>query len=185
SSNNVLCFTRRPPSIRFDRVHSGAELRCDYAPSFFSHSIRAAMGAVTECARRSPRESIGVSIVDLSRIVTTTQHWRLKAWRAFGGWFALGNRANRESAPKTPLWAFRWRASSGREMLVRQSRRSMASAVAVAKDVFGKRGIGSGQLPPATGALLPLDEAAEAQRAARVEQDAGPVAPGVVKYTSD
>jgi len=61
----------------------------------------------------------------------------------------------------------------------------MASAVAVAKDVFGKRGIGSGQLPPATGALLPLDEAAEAQRAARVEQDAGPVAPGVVKYTSD
>src|SRR5215831_2836451 len=50
------------------------------------------------------------------------------------------------------------------------------SAVAVAKDVFGKRRIGSDQLPPASGELLPLDEAAEAQRAARVERDAGPVA---------
>jgi len=59
------------------------------------------------------------------------------------------------------------------------------SAVTVAKDVFGKRGIGSDQLPPASGELLPLDEAAEAQRAARVEQDFGPVAPGVVKYTGD
>ena len=59
------------------------------------------------------------------------------------------------------------------------------SAVAVAKDVFGKRGITSNQLPPASGELLPIDEAAEAQRAARVEQDVGPVAPGVVQYTSD
>jgi 4-carboxymuconolactone decarboxylase len=59
------------------------------------------------------------------------------------------------------------------------------SAVAVAKDVFGKRGIGRDQLPPASGELLPLDEAAERQRAARVEQDVGPVAPGVVQYTSD
>ena len=56
---------------------------------------------------------------------------------------------------------------------------------AVAKDVFGKRGVGSDQLPPASGELLPIDEAAEAPRAARVEQDGGPVAPGVVQYTSD
>jgi 4-carboxymuconolactone decarboxylase len=56
---------------------------------------------------------------------------------------------------------------------------------AVAKDVFGRRGVGADQLPPASGALLPIDEAAEAQRAARVEQDVGPVAPGVVQYTSD
>jgi 4-carboxymuconolactone decarboxylase len=59
------------------------------------------------------------------------------------------------------------------------------SAVAAAKDVFGNRGIGPDQLPPASGEHLPLDEAAEAERAARVEQDAGPVAPGVVHYTSD
>jgi 4-carboxymuconolactone decarboxylase len=59
------------------------------------------------------------------------------------------------------------------------------SAVAVAKDVFSKRGIGPDQLPSASGELLPLDEAAEAQRAAHVEEDFGQVAPGVVQYTSD
>jgi 4-carboxymuconolactone decarboxylase len=64
------------------------------------------------------------------------------------------------------------------------------SAVAIAKDVFTERRIGPDQLPPASGELLPhdllpLDEHAEAQRAARVEQDAGAVAPGVVQYTSD
>jgi 4-carboxymuconolactone decarboxylase len=57
------------------------------------------------------------------------------------------------------------------------------SAVAVAKEVFAKRGIVSDQA--ASGELLPIDEAAEAQRSARVEQDAGSVAPGVVQYTSD
>lgn len=59
------------------------------------------------------------------------------------------------------------------------------SAVAVAKEVFGKRNIGAAQLPPASGELLPIDEAAEAQRAARVQHDFGAVAPGVVQYTSD
>jgi alkylhydroperoxidase/carboxymuconolactone decarboxylase family protein YurZ len=57
------------------------------------------------------------------------------------------------------------------------------AAVAVAKDVFGKRGIG--ELPADSGEHFPIDEAAEAQRAARVEQDVGPVAPGLVQYTSD
>ncbi len=59
------------------------------------------------------------------------------------------------------------------------------SAVAVAKDVFGKRGIGIDQLPAASAALLPIDEAAEKLRAARVEQDVAPVAPGLVAYTGD
>ena len=58
-------------------------------------------------------------------------------------------------------------------------------AIAVATEVFGKRGITLDQLPPASGEHLPLDEAAEAQRAARVEQDAGAVAPGVVHYTGE
>jgi 4-carboxymuconolactone decarboxylase len=57
------------------------------------------------------------------------------------------------------------------------------SAVAVAKDVFVKRGIGADQLPPASDELLPLDEAAEAQRAAAVEQLVGSSVPGIVKYT--
>jgi 4-carboxymuconolactone decarboxylase len=59
------------------------------------------------------------------------------------------------------------------------------SAVTVAKDVFRARGIGADQLPPAEGPLLPIEEASEARRAAFVEQSVGPVARGVVQYTSD
>src|SRR4051812_16543435 len=59
------------------------------------------------------------------------------------------------------------------------------SAVDVAKDVFARRNIGAGQLPSASPTLLPLDEAAEADRAARVGQQFGAVAPGLVQYTTD
>jgi 4-carboxymuconolactone decarboxylase len=59
------------------------------------------------------------------------------------------------------------------------------SAVAVAKEVFARRGVGADQLPAASPELLPLDEAAEAQRAARVGEQFGAVAPGVVQYTTD
>jgi 4-carboxymuconolactone decarboxylase len=59
------------------------------------------------------------------------------------------------------------------------------AAVALAKDVFARRGIGADQLPAASSPLLPLNEAAEAQRAARVEQQFGAVAPGLVQYTTD
>ena len=59
------------------------------------------------------------------------------------------------------------------------------AAVAVAKEVFEGRGIGAGQLPSASPTLLPLDEAAEADRAARVEQQMGAVMPGLVQYTTD
>ncbi|HEY6381646.1 MAG TPA: carboxymuconolactone decarboxylase family protein [Pseudolabrys sp.] len=62
---------------------------------------------------------------------------------------------------------------------------SAMSAVAVAKDVFRARGIGADQLPSASGPLLPIDEASEARRVAFVEQSVGPVAPGVVQYTTD
>jgi len=59
------------------------------------------------------------------------------------------------------------------------------SAVSIAKEVFAQRKIGSDQLPAASPKLLPLDEAAEADRAARVGQQFGGVAPGVVQYTTD
>ncbi|MFL6834091.1 MAG: carboxymuconolactone decarboxylase family protein [Xanthobacteraceae bacterium] len=59
------------------------------------------------------------------------------------------------------------------------------SAVAAAKDVFAARKIGSDQVPVASPPLLPLDEAAEAQRATRVEQQFGAVVPGIVQYTTD
>ena len=59
------------------------------------------------------------------------------------------------------------------------------SAIAVAKGVFAQRSIGIDQLPPASPQLLPLDEAAEEQRAAGVEASVGPVSPGLVQFTAD
>ena len=59
------------------------------------------------------------------------------------------------------------------------------SAVAVAKDVFAKRGVRPDQLPAASPKLLPLDEAAEADRATHVSQQFGSAVPGVVQYTTD
>ena len=59
------------------------------------------------------------------------------------------------------------------------------SAVAIVEDIFEERGIGAGELPAVSPELLPLNESAEADRAARVDQDFGAVAPGVVQYTTD
>jgi len=59
------------------------------------------------------------------------------------------------------------------------------AAAAAAKEAFAGRKIGADQLPPASPALLPLDKKAEADRAARVEEQVGKVAPGVVQYTTD
>jgi 4-carboxymuconolactone decarboxylase len=59
------------------------------------------------------------------------------------------------------------------------------SAVAVAKDVFAERKIGADQLPAASPALLPLDQASEADRATRVGQQFGAAFPGVVQNTTD
>ena len=58
-------------------------------------------------------------------------------------------------------------------------------AVAAAKDVFKSRNIGADQLPPASGPQLPLDEAAEAQRATRVGEQFGKITPSLVQYTTD
>jgi 4-carboxymuconolactone decarboxylase len=58
------------------------------------------------------------------------------------------------------------------------------SAAPIARNVFRERGIGADQLPAAAGPLLPIDEASEARRATFVEQSVGPVAPGVVQYTT-
>ena len=59
------------------------------------------------------------------------------------------------------------------------------SAVAVTRDVFAKRGVRAGELPPASPKPLPLDEAGEAKRAKGVGEQFGAVAPGVVQYTTD
>lgn len=59
------------------------------------------------------------------------------------------------------------------------------AASAVLERTFAERGIGPDQVSAADVALLPLNEAAEQQRAQTVEQNFGEVAPGVVQYTTD
>lgn len=59
------------------------------------------------------------------------------------------------------------------------------SAVQVTKEVFGARGVPADQIPVASPTLLPIDDEAEAQRAAGVEENAGPVSRGIVEYTGD
>lgn len=59
------------------------------------------------------------------------------------------------------------------------------SAVSVTHAVFERRGIDAAQLPPASGDLLPIDEAAEAQRETTVTQNFGAVAPGLVQLSRD
>jgi 4-carboxymuconolactone decarboxylase len=59
------------------------------------------------------------------------------------------------------------------------------SAVAVARDTFAARHIGTDHLPPVSVTLLPINEAAEAQRAKFVQEQFGSSFPGVVQYTTD
>ncbi len=59
------------------------------------------------------------------------------------------------------------------------------SVILLAKEAFTERGIGAEQLPAASPQLLPIDQAAEAQRAAGVERNVGPVSPGLVQFTGD
>jgi 4-carboxymuconolactone decarboxylase len=58
-------------------------------------------------------------------------------------------------------------------------------AVPAAKEVFERRNIGPDQLPPASGPQLPLDEAAEKQRATRVGEQFGQITPSLVQFTTD
>jgi 4-carboxymuconolactone decarboxylase len=59
------------------------------------------------------------------------------------------------------------------------------SGGSAARAVFAARNIGADQLPAAQFGLLPLDHAAEAQRAAQVAQSVRPVAPGVDQFTTN
>nr|WP_246583381.1 carboxymuconolactone decarboxylase family protein [Bradyrhizobium iriomotense] len=58
-------------------------------------------------------------------------------------------------------------------------------AIPAARDAFRSRNIGADQLPPASGPQLPLDEAAEKQRASRVGEQFGQITPSLVQYTTD
>jgi 4-carboxymuconolactone decarboxylase len=62
---------------------------------------------------------------------------------------------------------------------------SAMTAVNATRQVFAKRGITAEQLPEASPKLLPLNEQAETNRATRVSEQFGNVAPGVVQYTTE
>lgn len=59
------------------------------------------------------------------------------------------------------------------------------SAVGVAGEVFKTRGIAAEQYQPASQALLPVDEAVEAKRAATIKENVAPIAPELARYTDD
>lgn len=59
------------------------------------------------------------------------------------------------------------------------------NAIPAAREIFNSRNIGADQLSPTTGPQLPLDEAAEKQRAARVGEQFGQITPSLVQYTTD
>jgi 4-carboxymuconolactone decarboxylase len=59
------------------------------------------------------------------------------------------------------------------------------AAVAAVQAIFAQRGVLPDQLPAASPELLPLDQAAEDQRAKRVQQDVGPVSQGLMDFTAD
>ncbi len=64
-------------------------------------------------------------------------------------------------------------------------RANALSAISITKEVFAARKIGSDQLPPASPTLLPLNEAAEADRVKRVGDQFGAIFPGVAHYTTE
>ncbi len=55
----------------------------------------------------------------------------------------------------------------------------------MSQEVFVRRRIGADELPKASPELLPINQAAKAERKNRVGQQFGTVAPGVVQYTTD
>jgi 4-carboxymuconolactone decarboxylase len=59
------------------------------------------------------------------------------------------------------------------------------AAVGPAKDAFASHGVAADATAPASPDLLPINEAADAERARRVEAQFGNVAPGLVQYTTD
>ena len=59
------------------------------------------------------------------------------------------------------------------------------AAVAVAKEVFAARNVAADRLSPPSPQLLALNEAAEADRAKRVDDLFGAIFPGVTQYTTD
>jgi 4-carboxymuconolactone decarboxylase len=137
------------------------------APALEKYKETTLLGGVWKRPGLSPRDR---SIVTLSALITRNQAHELQFYLALA--FDNGVKPAEISEAITHLAFYAGWAN--------------ATAAAVeAKDVFAARKIDRDQLPSASPAPLPLDEAAEAERAKRVGEQFGVVAPGLVQNTTD
>jgi 4-carboxymuconolactone decarboxylase len=155
------------PSMAASRDPSQAEALRAVAPALEQYRQDAILGSLWKRPDLSPRDR---SIVTLSALIARDQTVELPFYLEL----ALDNGV-KPSEISEIITHLAFYAAWGNAI----------SAASVTKEVFARRGIGADQLPPANVAPLPLDEKAEAQRATRVEQQAGAVVPGLVQYTTD
>ncbi len=146
--------------------HAGAKLD-DVSPALARYTEGAVRGGLWNRPGLSPRDR---SLVTLAVMVTKNQSAELAPQMELA--LAHGVKPAEISELLTHLAFYSGWASA-------------MAAVPVARQVFAAHGITAEQLPPATGRLLPIDQAAETQRAARVRESLGATAPGLVQYTTD
>ncbi len=155
------------PGPQATRSASAAAVLAAVAPGLAAYGDRVVLGALWERPGLSARDR---SLVTLAALVARQQLGELRRHVELA--LENGVRPGEMSEAITHLAFYSGWANA-------------TAAAAIVEDVFSRRGIKAEELPSAHGALLPLDEAAEAKRAAAVEKDFGSVAPGVVKYTTE
>lgn len=161
-----VAMTSQSQPNRFPSAPTPADIQ-SVSPSLEHYRHTTVEGDLWKRPGLSPRDR---SIVTLAALIARNQASEMPRWIAFA--LDHGVKPSEVSEIVTHLAFY-----SGWP--------NAMSAVAAAKEVFAERGIGPDQLPLAAPALLPLDEAAEAQRASSVQASFGAVAPGVVQYTTD
>jgi 4-carboxymuconolactone decarboxylase len=145
---------------------SSADIRA-VAPALQQYEQRALFGSLWKRPELSMRDR---SIVTLAALITRQQAAELPRYLEL----ALDNRVTPAEISEV-ITHLAFYAGWG----------NAAAAVTVTKDVFARRGIGVDQLPAANVELLPLNQAAETERVARVGEQAGAVVPGLVQYTTE
>jgi 4-carboxymuconolactone decarboxylase len=156
-----------PPSMAASRDPSQAEALRAVAPALEQYREHAIFGSLWKRPDLLPRDR---SIVTLSALIARNQTIELPFYLEL----ALDNGVKPSEIAEI-ITHLAFYAGWG----------DAVSAASVAKEVFARRRIAADQIPPANPAPLPLDEKAEAQRATRVEQQAGTMVPGLVHYTTD
>ncbi len=156
---------RRPrtPAVR----RACVTIRAPVAPALDKYAQDRLLGEVWKRPGLSPRDR---SIVTLAALIARNQTVEMPFYLSL----ALDNGVKPQEISET-ITHLAFYSGWGNAM----------AAVAVAKPIFAERKIDADQLPPASPALLPLDQAFEAQREKRVGDQFGAVFPGVTKYTTD